>query len=125
MEDGGNLLSTLGLEGGVIAPWTIVAVFILAIWKGWWVPRSRIVELREDRDSRLADKQREVDAAQTREESWRVAWQAAEERGRLSAEQVQEFLKLSEIMVAFLEALPKIIGGEEAEEGGQRNHAHS
>jgi hypothetical protein len=99
----------VGIDGGALV--SLVAIAILAVWRGWLVPRITLdrieasnARVEEVQAQRLAD-------SKTREHEWRDAWTAEKARGDLQAEQIGELLELARTTEAALRALKLTAGG--------------
>ncbi len=85
----GNL-SAAAILGGVV----------LAILRGWLVPRKVLEEARADREARIADYQAQV-------ADWKAAFQASEQARAVLAGQVSELLQLARGIDEFIRSTPQ------------------
>lgn len=90
----------LGFRPTDLGAAVLVGITVLAILRGYLVPRSVVTDLRADRDKRIAELIAEV----TR---WRDAHERSE-TARLEAQaQAGELLELSRVATRFFAALPR------------------
>lgn len=81
---------------------TILAGVVLAIIRGWLVPRKTLEDVRADRDARVA-------AAEAREEQWRQAYLTGQDTIRQLTQQHDELLEIGRTNSAVIQALPAAI----------------
>lgn len=75
----------------------LVLLIVTAFMLGWIRPRSAIAEVREDRDARLADKDRQI-------EQWREAHRGSEEAREVMAAALREALDTGRAQVEMMRA---------------------
>ncbi len=78
----------------------ILGATVLAILKGWLVPRKVVEEARADREARIADYQAQV-------ADWKAAFKASEEARQVLAGQVGELLELARATDDFIRTTPR------------------
>jgi hypothetical protein len=99
----------VGIDGGALV--SLVAVAILAVWRGWLVPRVTLDRM-EQATARVESVQAQRLAdSQEREHEWREAWLKEKARGDLQADQISELLELARTTDAALRALKTTAGG--------------
>ncbi len=76
----------------------LVLMVVSAFMLGWIRPGRAIVEVREDRDARLADKDRQID-------QWREAHRTSEEARELEATANREQLELTRMTLDLVRAI--------------------
>lgn len=82
----------------------LVVFGVLAIGRGWLVPRRSIDQLLHVQGERLAE-------ARQREQEWRAAWEASEEARRIEAEHSGDVLEGLRTVEALVRALPPAARG--------------
>ncbi len=93
----GDIPNTVITNGGAAG---ILALAVLAVLRGWLVPRKVLEEAREDREARLVDMRQQVD-------DWKAAFQASEQRATVLAGQVGELLELARATDEFVRSVPR------------------
>ena len=106
-----NLIFSNAPGGALVS---LIVFAVLAVWRGWLVPRSTLdrialetLKVEAVQAQRLAD-------SQGREEEWRAAWTAERARGDLQANQIGELLELARTTDASLRGLKTVTRGESA-----------
>jgi len=84
---------------------SLVVLAIVAVWRGWLVPKATVSEL-----ARATDKVEEVQAQRlsdsvTRESEWKAAWMAEKARADLQADQLGDLMELARTTDAFIREL--------------------
>lgn len=85
---------------GNLSAVAILGATVLAILRGWLVPRKVLEEARADREARIADAQAQV-------ADWKAAFQAAEQARQVLAGQVSELLELARATDDFIRTTPR------------------
>jgi hypothetical protein len=83
----------------------LVLMLVTAFMVGWIRPGRAIVEVREDRDARLADKDRQI-------EQWREAHRTLEEARELDAAANREQLELTRMTLELVRAIRDAVSRE-------------
>lgn len=78
---------------------TLITTAVLAVWRGWLVPRRTVDVLIEVQAERLAE-------ARARELEWRAAWQTCEQARSLLDEHVSDVVDSLRTVEALVRALP-------------------
>lgn len=78
----------------------LLAVVVLAIVRGWLVPRKVLEEAR-------ADRERQIEDAKAQCADWKAAFQAAEQARQVLAGQVDELLELARATDEFIRTTPR------------------
>lgn len=73
---------------------------IIAIYRGWWVPRSTVQLVQETYGNRLRDKDREID-------TWKIAFHQSESARAEQGKQMNELLDYARTSAHVLESLPR------------------
>jgi hypothetical protein len=88
--------------GGALV--TIVATSVLAVVRGWLVPRRSVDQLIQVQAERLAE-------ARLREQEWRAAWDAERQTRRILDQHTSDVLEGLRTVEALLRALPAAKSG--------------
>lgn len=78
---------------------SLVTMAVVAVWRGWLVPRRTVDTLVAVQADRLAE-------ARARELEWRAAWQTAEEARRVLDGHVQDVVDSLRTVEALVRAIP-------------------
>lgn len=108
MDDVAALAFRFAPGGGLIG---LVTLAVLAVWRGWLVPRGTLDVLNASAAERIAQYKERLEESKTREHEWKAAYDASEEARRVQAGQLSELLELAKATDAFMRALPR--GGGE------------
>ena len=103
-----QLISHFGPGGGLVA---LIAAAVLAVIRGWLVPKRTVDQLAEATARVEAVQAQRLADSVARESEWKAAWQAADEARRVQAEQLRELLELGRTMDAFIRSLRSVTGG--------------
>lgn len=90
-----------GLAVGEVSTAALLGLAILALLRGWLVPRSVLDDVRRDRDTRLADCQAQIT-------DWRDAYRAADARADILAGQVDELVHQARTTEQVLQSLARV-----------------
>ena len=106
--DWADLVLSRAPDGALVG---LVVIAIVAVWKGWLVPRATVDQLEEATEriegiqaERLADSLR-------RESEWKAAWMAEKARSDLQADQLGDLLELARTTDAFIRGVHRVAGG--------------
>jgi hypothetical protein len=89
----------------------LVLMLVSAFMVGWIRPGRAIVEVREDRDARLADKDRQI-------EQWREAHRLSEEARELGAAANREQIETSKVTLELVRGIRAAVDRRQSESGG-------
>lgn len=97
---------------GTAGPWVLVTLFVIALLRGFVVPRSVLLDVRSDRDARLAELTREKELREANliqeREDWKEAFFNSEQSRRIGLEQIAELTELARTGTAVMRNLPMI-----------------
>jgi DNA-binding GntR family transcriptional regulator len=105
-----NELLLRNTPGGALAALIIFAV--VAVWRGWLVPRSTLRTLDTTRGYVEAVQEKRLAESVAREQEWKAAWLAAEQARQLQAAQIGDLLELAKTTDAFIRGLRTVTKGE-------------
>jgi hypothetical protein len=77
---------------------SLIVFAVLAVWRGWLVPRAIVDKLDTLHERQLAESMK-------REAEWRAAWQTSETARQLLAEHVNHLVELAETTDVIVRAL--------------------
>jgi hypothetical protein len=97
------------LDSGALV--SLVVLAVLAVWRGWLVPKATVDQLAQATERIEAVQAQRLADSQTRENEWRTAWMNEKARGDLQADQIGELLELARTTEAALRALKTTAGG--------------
>lgn len=108
MEELGPLLFRNAPGGALV---TLIVFAVLAVWRGWLVPKTTVDKLDAALARVEAVQEKRLAESIAREQEWKAAWMAAEQARQLSADQVGDLLELAKTTDAFIRTLPRSPGG--------------
>lgn len=85
------------LNFGDLGAGALVVLAVIALFRGWLVPRSHVDDLRADRDARFSELIKERD-------DWKTAYFDSEKSRGVLAEQVGEFTELARVWLQALQS---------------------
>jgi len=101
-----------GLDFGTVAPSTLVAMGILAIFRGWLVPRRVLDALVKASADRVSDAGERVTSADKTAAEWKDAYLAEAKINDVQARQITQLLDASRATQAVIAAIPKAMGND-------------
>ncbi len=90
----------------------LIVFAVLAVWRGWLVPRGTVDEIVSANDRVAAVQAERLVDSKAREEEWRAAWTAERARGQLQDRQIDELLELARTTDAALRGLKTAAKGQ-------------
>ncbi len=91
-----------------VSAWSIVAIFVIAILRGWLVPRRTLMDRVEDKQATITDKNAVIAAKDVEIAYWREA-------ATTSQEQVNELLEVGRTARHVIASLPEAVDGRPPE----------
>lgn len=91
---------------------TLIVFAVLAVWRGWLVPKATVDQLTSANDRVAAVQAERLTDSKKREEEWRAAWTAERARGDLQERQIDELLELARTTDAALRGLKTAARGQ-------------
>lgn len=95
-----SVTDLLGFRPTDLGAITLVGITVLAILRGYLVPRQTLTDRIADKDARIAE-------LVTERDTWRQAHAVSEEARREAQDQAAELLELSKVATHFFSALPR------------------
>lgn len=86
----------------------LVTFAVLAVWRGWLVPRRTVDELARATDRVEAVQAQRLSDSVTRESEWKAAWMAEKARADLQADQLGDLMELAKTTDAFIRELRQV-----------------
>jgi hypothetical protein len=102
-------LAPLAPSGALV---TLIAFAVLAVYRGWLVPKATVDQITAANDRVAAVQSERLDDSRSREEEWRAAWTAERARGDLQEKQIDELLELARTTDAALRGLKTAAKGQ-------------
>ena len=95
---------------GALSPAVLCSLFVLMVLLGWIRPSRTVEEIREDRDARLADKDKQIEYLQR-------AIEKSEETKETQAEALRDALEVSEAVVEILSSIRNMASLQQVQRG--------
>jgi hypothetical protein len=96
--------ATHGAQGGALAALVVFAV--LAVWRGWLVPRRTIDRLEVSQRTVIEIQEKRLAEAVQREQEWRSAWQAESQARAILADHFGDVVDSLRTVESLVRALP-------------------
>lgn len=109
MDQVGDLLFRNAPGGALVA---LIVFAVLAVWRGWLVPKSTVDKLDEAVARVEAVQEKRLAESVARESEWKAAWLASEKARALQADQIGDLLELAKTTDAFIRGLRQVAGGD-------------
>jgi hypothetical protein len=84
----------------------LLVLFVVAILRGWLVPRRVLEDVRQDRDARLGDRDRTITELHAEVARWQEAYRASDSRGDAMAVALAQLAEQGRTAVQVIRALP-------------------